>query len=332
MPYINAANDRKEWLGYIRFKGRDGEGTLEITNRSATLQPEHLDLGGTSKTGDQHQAGAHGEGLKIALLVLMRGRQNHSVRCRTGGFNWKYNFTTMGRLVARLRRMSPENIYKAEDQAQRLSERTLLPFAAKPTRDVQFVIGEGSRGRDEYGRAVKRSPVKVNDFDDWTKAALFLRDAEDGAMISTEHGDLLTDTQLRGNIYLKGLLLNESTDIRSASITNRPLKFGYNFLLGRTNRERQSVGSAAEESYRILAIWSKVLAKKPEKVQELSDMLNDNEIQYADVAGAKDYMDSETTSRLKGHLLREDGKWYFCGEDKSNVQPHLRFEMQSFLC
>jgi hypothetical protein len=76
------SDDAKESLGYVRFKGgRDGSGTIEITNRSAMLQPWHLDLGGTSKAGDAHQAGARGEGLKVALLVLMRGFQNHSIKC-----------------------------------------------------------------------------------------------------------------------------------------------------------------------------------------------------------------------------------------------------------
>ncbi|KAK0737992.1 hypothetical protein B0T18DRAFT_440912 [Schizothecium vesticola] len=203
-------SDSKEWLGYIRFTTRDGGsvGTVELTNRAAMLQPRHLDLGGTTKAGDSNQAGAHGEGLKLALLVLMRGRQNHSIRCRSGGFNWKFNFTTRGRLVCRLRRMSPQAIQKAEDQARRLSERTLLPFAAKPAGDVQFVIGETYKGRDEWGNSVRRSGVTRQEFDDWTKAALFLcENAGDGAIVSTEYGDLLTDSQLRGNIYLKGLLL-----------------------------------------------------------------------------------------------------------------------------
>lgn len=331
MPDLSA-EDRKEWLGYIRFQGSDGQGTIEITNRSATLQPGHMDLGGTGKAGDVHQAGAHGEGLKIALLVLMRGRQNHNVRCRTGGFNWRFNFTTQGRLVARLRRMSPESMRKAEDQAQRLSQRSLLPFAAKSDGDVQFVIGETRQGRDEYGRSVKRSPVKLEDFLFWTKAALFLHDTQDGSMVSTEHGDLLVDPKLRGTIYLKGLLLQESTSRRSASITNLPLKFGYNFAFGQTNRERQSVAGAAEESASILAIWSSVLAAKPEMVEEMSDMLNDHETEYADTSRPESHMDIQTASRLKDHLFGKEGKWYYSGEEKSSVWPYSAFVGRRVLC
>ena len=93
-------------------------------------------------------------------------------------------------------------------------------------------------------------------------------------MISIKDGDLLTNPRLHGNLYLKTLLLGESTSDLSASRTNRPLKFGYNFASGTTNRERQSVVNTREESRHILAIWSKVLAAKPEMVSELSGMLN----------------------------------------------------------
>ena len=298
-------------------------GTVELTNRNATLQPRHLDLGGTTKAGDSHQAGAHGEGLKLALLVFMRGCQNHSVRCRSGGFNWRFDFTPRGRLVCRLHRMSSQAIHKAEDQARRLTERTLLPFAAMPAGDVQFVIGETHKGRDELGNSVRRSGVTRQEFDDWTKAALFLcENVEDGAIVSTEYGDLLTDPRLRGNIYLKGLLLSESTSTRSASITSLPLKFGYNFAHGKTNRERQSVAGAGEEAEAILAIWSSVLAAKPDMAAELSEMLNSpTPPKYADVIGAKECMGLEMATVLRDYLTGQpfSGKWYYSGRDKAKV-------------
>ncbi|GAB1315574.1 hypothetical protein MFIFM68171_05784 [Madurella fahalii] len=313
------ADDRKECLGFIRFKGHNGEGTIEITNRSASLQPCHLDLGGTSKVGNEHQDGARGVGLKIALIAFMRGSAGHNVRCRSGGFNWKFDFTTSGRLVARLCRMSPRSIHKAEDQARRLSQRrTLLPFATKPNGDVQFVIGETHLGRNEHGNKVKRRPVKQEHFEAWTKAALFLHHGQDGGIISTRDGDLLTDSRLRGNLYLNGFLLRESTPARSASVTNQPLKFGYNLAFGRTNCERQSLASAEEESRAILAIWNNVLVTRPEMASELSIMLNTNEPRYADVLGAKKLMSFETARLLARYLFGKqfEGTWYHCSEEK----------------
>lgn len=323
-PNINAnGNDTEECLGYIRYKGGDGEGTVEFTNRGTTLEPWHLDLGGTTKTGDAHQAGAHGEGLKIAVLVLMRGPQNHSVRCFSGGFSWKFNFTTQGRLVARLHRMSPNAIHKVEKQTRPSSQETLLPFAASPKSDVQFLIGESQPGRDERGEETKRRPVKREDFDAWTRSALFLK--EDEGIISTANGDLLVGPQLCGHIYLKGLLLCDSTPTRSASVTNEPLKFGYNFASGTTNRERQSLAGAGKESKAILAIWSKVLVEKPDMISELDAMLNTTEPRYADVYGAQNHMDLETACRLRDYLLGPQfgGKWYYCSEDKSKVLPPI---------
>lgn len=322
VPDAGARDDEERWLGYIHFKGRDGEGTVDIVNCSATLQPWHLNMGGTSKAGDAHQAGAHGEGLKVALLVLMRGRQNHCVRCHSGGFNWTFNFTTCGRLVARLRRMSPGSIFRTEMQAQRLTKRTLLPFAARPDGDVQFVIGEERRGRNERGESIKRSLVKLEQFDAWTKAALFLHSAGEGAIIETPAaGDMLIAPQLRGQLYLKGLLLQESTAWRSASMTGRPLRFGYNFSSGKTNRERMSVASAEEEAQAIFGIWDAVLDGRPDMVTQLSDMLNTTEPQYADVVGAKKYMTMKMASLLKEHLIggKFKNNWYYCNEEKSKV-------------
>lgn len=316
-------DDGKEWLGYIRFKGRNNEGTIDICNRKATLQPWHLDFGGSSKVGNSNQAGAHGEGLKVALLVMMRGKQNLNVRCRTGGANWNFNFSNKKRLVARLRPMKKETIRKENDLAIRVSEKatSLLPFAVKAKGDVHFVIGEVRNGRNEKGLNTRRRPVRREEFDAWTKAALFLNNAQDGAIISTHHGDLLTQPALRGSIYLKGLLLLDSTAKASASTTNRPLRFGYNFAQGQTNRERQVVTGPNKEAKSIFAIWAAVLRTRPELAKELSDMLNDDDTHYADVYGAEKFKEEETASRLQKYLFGTQfaGKWYYCAEHESKV-------------
>lgn len=313
-------SDPPDWLGYIYFKARDGMGSIDITNRGASLEPWHLDFGGTSKANIQDQAGTHGEGLKVALLVLMRGRQNHTVRCCSSAFNWRFNFTDRGRLVVRLSPMTSESIRRAQDQAQRRTDTTLLPFAARPGADVQLMIGEARNGRTEAGEKTRRVPVSREEFETWTKAALFLQsDVQDDGIIRTDWGSLLTDARLCGNIYLKDLLLRESTPSRSASITNKPLKFGYSFSFGQTNRERQSVAGANEESKAILTIWAGVLAAKPQLVQQLSDMLNTDEPKYADVSIAKRNMTVEMASKLKDFLFEASGKWYYTAKEKSKV-------------
>ncbi|KAF3353437.1 hypothetical protein VdG1_08104 [Verticillium dahliae VDG1] len=68
-----------EVFGFIRYKGENGQGTVELTNRKSTLQLEHLEMGGTSKRHATNQAGTHGEGMKLAALSMLRPDNNHTV-------------------------------------------------------------------------------------------------------------------------------------------------------------------------------------------------------------------------------------------------------------
>lgn len=314
-----------EWLGFIRFKGTDSKGIIQVTNRMATIQPWHLDIGASTKKSSTNQAGAHGEGLKVALLVLMRGAQNHSVRFSSGGFTTRFNFTTAGKLVARLRRMSPAAIRKAEARGQRACATSLQPFVPNPRKDVEFTIGEPIPGRNESGEEKERQLVALEEFNHWTTSVLFLQERKEGQIISTNQGDLLLDAG-PGEIYLKGLLLKQSAFWCSASTTSRPLRYSYNFASGTTNRERVSVADGEEESKTILAIWGKALEVRPDLVDNLSAMLNEKGIEYADVAGTKRYADEAMASKLMSHLMSRQKKWYYTAEENSKVRcpPHIQ--------
>lgn len=319
-PDAGAANDQP-CLGYIRFSGKASGGSVEITNRNAVLQPKHLYFGETSKTGRSHMAGTHGEGLKMALLVLMRDGQNHRVRCMSGDFSWNFNFTSRGKLVARLNRLAPSTLEKEEDHARALYKSGQLPFIVMPHCDIKFVIGERGKGRDGSGRMRERDQVTLDTFNRWCKSALFLQESMGGSqnIIKTSRGDLLLDNAVRGNLYLKGLLLQETTEARSASISGRRLKFGYNFSHGETNRDRKSLFALQQESWAIFNIWDSALAKQPNLVGDLSDMLLSKDPEYADVVSAKDMVKSSTAIRLKDHLFSDSSKWYYCQEEAMKV-------------
>lgn len=310
-------------LGYIRWSRQNGAGIVEITNRQATLQPWHLDMGGTSKANESNQAGVHGEGMKVAALILSRNPQNHSVICRSGGFNWRFNFSNQGKLFTILMRMTPASITKARDSAEEESKRSLLPFAAAPNEDVQFFIGGVGNGRDERGYPISRSEVTKEDFQNWTKAAVFLQKIDPQHCLRTNDGDLITDERFAGRIYLKGLLLKESRPRKSASLTGLQLKFGYNFATGQTNRERESMAETDDESRAILSIWDRVLSVESSPtslVKELHNMLNST-TKYADVAKAEEYLKNYTARRLRDYLFSEPfaKKWYYCARETNKV-------------
>lgn len=306
-------------LGFIRFSRDDGAGKVELTNRNATLQPWHLQIGGTSKRGAEDQAGTHGEGLKLAALVFLRDTQNHHLSCQSTGFNWDFNFKNKC-LVVSVHRIKPG---KKARQPERSAFKIAVPQVVAD-KDVQFIIGEARVGQDEKGSQVNRGPVQQSALESWTKAALFLTqvDNEDTGIVSTYHGDLLTAENLRGNIYLKGLLLFEGTVARSASITGRPLWFGYNFAGGQTNRDRQSVKTASEESRAMCNILSGAMKEKPDMIGALVDILNTTETEYADVACPEKHWPRDVGLLIRGYLLRDEfaDRWFYCSEHVNKVR------------
>ncbi|OTB06912.1 hypothetical protein M426DRAFT_257953 [Hypoxylon sp. CI-4A] len=308
----------KEPLGYIRWSRRSGRGIVDITNRHATLQPCHLDMGGTSKKTEVNQAGAHGEGLKVALLILMRNPQNVAVCCYSGGFLWSFDFTTQRRLVAYLTKITPSTVNMLRNEAV-VKDQGLAPFVALPHSDVQFLIGMDTNGRNADGFRTARNEVTRKQFQMWTSAALFLQNIDEyRGVVRTSKGDLIMDPKFSGNIYMKGLLLQESAESCSTSMTGRPLKYSYNFATGNTNRDRVSTATTNEESAAILSIWDQAILSREELIGKLHEILNSVNPDYADVANAESLMSKRLKDHVKRYLLREfKGKWFYAPREKS---------------
>ncbi|KAJ4325301.1 hypothetical protein N0V84_003522 [Fusarium piperis] len=299
-------------LGYILFRGTDGRGTVELTNRCSRLEPYHLDLGGTTKAANQNLAGVHGEGLKIALLVLQRDQHNHFIRCVAGGFSWCFGFTTQGKLIAKLTRLSEGSARNKEKHPKG----TLAPFYPNYKTDVRFVIGQVKDGKSERGESLKRYPVKREEFESWCTTVLSLQKLDKDSVLKTKHGEIIMDPKHRGSLYLKGLLMRRSTRSCSASMTGRPLKYGYNFENGTTNRDRRTLSSAEEEGRAILKIWEAALLKRPGLVGELSDMLNSSDPQWAEVSMLSAGLLPGTADKLAQHLLSDTSKWYYSARER----------------
>ncbi|KAI1460719.1 hypothetical protein F4805DRAFT_478494 [Annulohypoxylon moriforme] len=312
-PYQDPTQSN-ECLGYIRWSRQDGAGTVDLTNREATLKPWHLAMGSTTKANDRNQTGMHGEGLKIALLILMRGPQNHGVRCRSGGFEWSFNFTNQQKLVTSLVRIFPDAISEAHGR------RDSAPIEVMANRDVQFLIGGSSiQGRDERGYPIARAEVPREAFEKWTKAAIFLQNIPNEAIVKTMNGDLIIDPRCTGNIYLKGFLLKESYGEKSAGLTKKMLRYSYNFVNGTTNRERESMAGSDHGSRTILTIWESALSIREDHVRLLHELLNS---EFTDLEGAEHLIQEETRKRIVSYIKEElKGSWcYMAGQKTANMR------------
>lgn len=80
--------DTGDLLGFIRYK--ENEGILELTNFKASLSRATLDLGVISKREKGHLAGTHGEGFKIAALVM--AREGYQARIESSNYYWRFAF------------------------------------------------------------------------------------------------------------------------------------------------------------------------------------------------------------------------------------------------
>lgn len=312
--FRRGVKDSPECLGFVRYKGRKGQGTVEITNLRAALQTKHLRLGTTNKKQREDQAGAHGEGLKVAAIALMRGAQNHRLSGRSTGFNLSFNFDADGSLCVFANRI---NLNRTQQR-----KKFVFPTpAVNANGDVQFIIGERQQGRNEFGEKVQRSPVEQQHFKDWTKVALFLTEVEggDASIISTVYGDLLISADQRGKVYLKGLLVSESTQYHSAIVTRRPLAFGYNFASGRTDRDRRSL--VDDESEAMCKILSEALTIRPDLAGKVCDLLNSAHDRYAEGQCSALSWPSRTALLFKEHLLRGEfaNRWLYSSGEMRKV-------------
>lgn len=315
-------NDPK-CLAYIRYKGHNGYGSVEITNLGASLEPEHLFPGGTNKKNidnqaEEHlkdQAGAHGEGLTLAALIFLRTGQNHAVFCQTAGCRLFWNFDKDGTLCCWARRISKH------ETAIQPNDSIPIP-AVNANEDVQIIIGDSAKGRDEQNEKVDRDPVSQRDFKNWTKVALPLT-VEDGdaSIISTRYGSLLTSEVFRGKLYLKGLLLV------LGSTTHHPLGFGYDIAKGRTHRDRVSLVDPFEESRAICGILSDALRTRRHLVGKVCDLLNSAEPQYVEGQCSARLWTKDIAIMFKKCLLEGEfaNRWLYSRNELVILMHHCPF-------
>lgn len=149
---------------------------LTVSNKTSVLNPDSLLLGSSTKRDDKDTIGKHGEGYKIAFMVLLREGKDIKV----------YNYGA--------REIWETRLVKAKRYNNRLVPTIFINKQAiwnkVPNSDLTITIDNITP--EEYSELVNKN--------------LHLRDNVNYFEVP-EHGRILIDKEEKGNIYVKGLFV-----------------------------------------------------------------------------------------------------------------------------
>lgn len=272
-----------------------------------------LNLGVTSKRDDDDSTGYHGEGLKLAALVMLRN--GHSLRLGSNSFSW--NFSLRGRSGQRdlrcwLRQKNPALMQRQTDEYDRKKRapRFVRSLKANIWEDTTVIVG--------------KAKIRESDFRAWLNVALDLHWPPPSEIIQTRMGDLLLAAGLKGRIYLKGLRIDgEGPD-------GKDYAYGYNFIVGKINRDRERLISRGEEHKMLAAIWAEAIREKGDDIIDRYITLFEKHEKCADISMAHNQISRPTTERIWTRLRkRSPGAFFY--SDKELTEPTSRTDVSSSL-
>jgi hypothetical protein len=287
-------------LGFIRYSKE--KGILELTNFRAKLGRKALKLGFSTKRQKAELAGTHGEGFKVASLVMLR--KGYHVHFDASKFYWNFHFAGTDKDTLYCFFSAPKDhvVQKQMDAyKKRLAKVGSRELKTNIWEDVSVKIGKVPRSQG--------AKIDLATFNHWLKASLDLD--RPTKFISTGYGRLIMDPNFRGRIYLKGLLLETNSA--------RGFRFGYDLAEGKVNRDRQRLKNPEGEANVLARIWEEAIQKEAgDTIKEYVDMLRDR-IDWADVILAKDHISEVTAKAVWQHLLEEDPERKLFYHDHKNA-------------
>ena len=282
-------------LGYIRFN--KVQGSAEFTNFGSNLDYRCLELGHTTKKKDHRLAGGHGEGLKIAALVLCR--ENHHVKISANGFHWHFGFNGQSKANF-FCRLTPAKVKREPSTPSGTGMPAKL--SAKVGEDVSVTIEKGQKGQ----------PLSTQDFGAWMRDTIDLHPPS--GRIRTPSGDLLLEPMYQGHMYLKGIRVPES------SLDGKAFRFGYNLTQGSVDRDRQRLIDARKVTESIHKIWESAITQtEGVALPRYLELFRDYPLS-ADARGADRHVTQTTAQKMWDALNYESkmGDLFYYSESHQN--------------
>jgi hypothetical protein len=290
-------------MGFIKYEKKTGR--VILTNSCMQLPLESLVMGYTSKDDDEQLAGSHGEGLKLAALIM--GRDGYKVSLAANHCKWSFGLhgkhQSLRCVITPSRKMSPAiQREPADDMAK-------LRFQVE--RDITVVIGAGHSSQNPS--------VSSETFFEWLQVTLDIRGLSyPSSIVETPQGDLLLDSQFHGKLFLHGILLPMSTS------GVKHFKFGYNFALGKFSRDRQGLFAKCEVADKVRQIWQYALHMHEQTLLPIYVNLLQNFPQVGDIEQADRLLEPSTKARIWKYLLRVTGRQRFFHSETSSVEVSSR--------
>lgn len=211
--------------------------TVRISNKTSKLEAESLLLGSSTKSDDDRTIGQHGEGYKIAFMVLLRNNKKIKV------YNYGAKEIWEVRLVNSKR-------YNGQQIPTVFIEKEAV-WKTVPSDDL--IIEVSGITNEEYKQVVKSN--------------LHLRNEEVKRFSVEEHGAVLLDDKERGRIYVKGLFVNSTNN----------LEYGYDFepTVVKLDRDRKLIDSF-DISWEASIIWLLASDSDDEMRKIATELVNKN--------------------------------------------------------
>ena len=214
----------------------DGD-KLKISNKTSKLTLDSLLLGSSTKRDDKRTIGQHGEGYKIAFMVLLREGKNVTVQ------NYGANEIWNTKLVNSRRYNGSQVVQIEVDKA---------PVWKKvPNNDLTIIVDD----------------IDDKEYEEIVNANLFLQDDLD-ASEKTSSGRVLFGDDNKGKIFVKGLYVS--------TVNSMGLHYGYDFDTDgiKLDRDRKLVDSF-NISWYASRIWGE-LAKYDKYAETIKDLVKEN--------------------------------------------------------
>lgn len=284
----------EECLGYIRFKKEVG--TVEFTNFGAIMSPSCLEMGYSTKTEDARLAGRHGEGLKIAALVMRRNGFHVRICSNRSFWNFGFRGKKQNEFYYQLNRASDSRVTSLRTRFNTAREKG-TPRELNPNiwEDVSVTVGQIRR----HGE-----PVSVDTFSEWRKATIDLH--RPSRLVHTPYGKLILDPAYAGQLYVKGL--------RVTLADSREMQYRYSYdFLGPDivpNRDRRLEVHPEREAKAVTAIWDAAIKDGDDVIHIYADLLKGASV-CADVAFADKYVTRITAQKVWACLAADAEKNHF---------------------